>query len=537
VPNFLRIFGLFSVAAVLMTMECGMIFGQDTPSDQSTSTEGASQADQTSAPSPTSTPSRSAVPKSVQKAPALDSSYQVAAPSVTLPTPPLPDATPSPAPSATPGEQARATPQPTPPPQFNPPSAQELNLPSAQPAGIPQFAPASVGMPSLKLDDQLGSSPGVLSGLFDWARKLRFLAALRGGYDSNINSANGTNAIGSTFVNLNGGVNYRFGAPRLNVNADLTGGVTQYANSSINQNSRTQETVGLGMAVQYRYAPKVVLTFNTSTSYQMQPNIALAGTANNSNDSYYYSSSSFAAAYQWSDLFTTVSRFNYTASYYPQNKTQNFTEPGFSQSFRYLYKPTTTAVVDYSTYLYRYPTLASQNSWGQTLSAGFDHIFNPKWYWNFRVGAQNQSSQNSSHGNGLYIGPYLDNTLSWQFGKVSSINWNSNLSTQPSSGQGISYTTALRSGLVYSQGLFAKMKLNSGLYYLLTNYKDVPSGPRGQTITYNITNYQGNLDLTYDLNRIIQLALGYQYISSVSPSVEAYAYNRGISYFQVRGSF
>ncbi len=520
-----------------MTMECGMIFGQDTPSDQSTSTEGASQADQTSAPSPTSTPSRSAVPKSVQKAPALDSSYQVAAPSVTLPTPPLPDATPSPAPSATPGEQARATPQPTPPPQFNPPSAQELNLPSAQPAGIPQFAPASVGMPSLKLDDQLGSSPGVLSGLFDWARKLRFLAALRGGYDSNINSANGTNAIGSTFVNLNGGVNYRFGAPRLNVNADLTGGVTQYANSSINQNSRTQETVGLGMAVQYRYAPKVVLTFNTSTSYQMQPNIALAGTANNSNDSYYYSSSSFAAAYQWSDLFTTVSRFNYTASYYPQNKTQNFTEPGFSQSFRYLYKPTTTAVVDYSTYLYRYPTLASQNSWGQTLSAGFDHIFNPKWYWNFRVGAQNQSSQNSSHGNGLYIGPYLDNTLSWQFGKVSSINWNSNLSTQPSSGQGISYTTALRSGLVYSQGLFAKMKLNSGLYYLLTNYKDVPSGPRGQTITYNITNYQGNLDLTYDLNRIIQLALGYQYISSVSPSVEAYAYNRGISYFQVRGSF
>jgi len=405
------------------------------------------------------------------------------------------------------------------------------------PAGNPQFAPASVGMPSMRLDDQAASAPGVLSGVFDWARKLHFQAALRGGYDNNVNSANGTNAIGSTFVNLNGGVNYRFGAPRLNVNMNLTGGVTDYANSAINQSSKIQETVGLGVAVEYRYAPKVVLTFNTSTSYQMQPNITLAGTANNSNDSYYYSASSFAVAYQWSHLFTTVTRFNYTASYYPQSATQNFTEPGFSQSFRYLVQPTTTAVLDYSTYLYRYPDVAAQNSWGQTLSVGFDHIFNPKWYWNFRIGAQNQSSQNNSHGSGLYIGPYLDNTLSWQFGRFSSINWNSNLSTQPSTGQGISYTTALRSGLIYTQGIFSKLKLNSGLYYLLTNYKDAPSGPNGQPITYNITNYQGNLDLTYDLNRIIQLALGYQYLSSVSPSLQADAYNRAISYFQIRGSF
>ena len=514
-------------------MSLASLSAQESSGDASASAEDSGQSNQSASAPQTLAPSRKVVPKPVQQSSPVDSSYQVAAPSVTLPTPPLPEATPLPSPSASPEAQSQSTPVPTPAPKFNPPSAESLELPSAMPAGNPQFAPASVGMPSMRLDDQATSAPGVLSGIFDWARKLRFQAALRGGYDNNVNSANGTNVIGSTFANLNGGVNYKFGSPRLDVNMDLTGGVTEYANSAISQSSKIQETVGLGAAIQYRYAPKVVLTFNTSTSYQMQPNIALAGTANNSNNSYYYSSSSFAVAYQWSHLFTTVSRFNYTASYYPQSKIQNFTEPGFSQSFRYLLHPTTTAVVDYSTFLYRYPDLAAQNSWGQTLSAGFDHIFNPKWFWNFRLGAQSQSSQASS----LSISPYLDNTLSWQFGRVSNINWNSNLSTQPAAGQGIGYTTAFRSGLIYSQGIFAKLKLNTALYYLLTNYKDVPNGPNGQTITYNVTNYQGNLDLTYDLNRIIQLALGYQYLSSVSPSVQSYAYNREISYFQIRGSF
>ena len=531
---FSRLFGPLLLLPTLMICMCVSVLAQDA-GDAASSTEGSASADQTTTPSAPVAPPRTLVPKPVQQPTSLDSTFQVAAPSVTLPTPPLPDSTPLPAPSATPQGQAQATPQPTPAPQFNPPSAAELNLPSAQPAGIPQFAPASVGMPSLKLDDQSGSSPGVLSGMFDWARKLRFTAGLRGGYDSNINSANGTNAIGSTFANLNGGVNYHFGSPRLNVSMDLTGGVTEYANSALSESSKTQGTIGLGAAIQYRYAPKVVLTFNTSTSYQQQPNIALAGTANNSTGGYYFTSSSFAIAYQWSDLFTTVERFNYTASYYPQYSNQNYTEPGFTQSFRYLLRPTTTAVVDYSTFEYRYPTQTSLNSWGQTLAVGFDHIFNPKFYWNFRLGAQSQSSQSTS----LAISPYLDNTLSLKFGKVSSISWNSNYGTQPGSGQAgqaVSYTTAFRSGLIYSQGIFARLKLNSSLYYLWTNYKDAPIGPR-QTLTYDITNYQGSLDLSYDLNRLIRLALGYQYMSSVSPSIQAYAYNRGISYFQIGGNF
>jgi len=417
--------------------------------------------------------------------------------------------------------------------EFTPPSAESLNLPSALPAGNPTFAPASVGMPSMRLDDSVPESQGALGDMFDWARKIRVLAAVRTGYDNNVNSTQ-SNQVASLFSNLNGGVNYRFGTPRLNFNADLTGGITRYAASSSSQ--QLQGTVGLGLAVEYRFSPRVILTFNTSTSYQQQPNVSLAGTANNSNNGYYYSANSLSWAYQWTELFTTVSRFNYVYNYYLDNSNQlGFTQPGFTQSFRWMVKPTTTAVVDYNTDIYQYAHQGN-NSWGQYLAAGFDHIFNPKWFWNTRLGAQYRTSQSSSTGTSNYLAPYFDNSLSWQHGDGSSINWVIHFGTQPSGQENISFAPALSSGLNCTQRIFTKLNFNLGMFYLLTNYKDVPNGPNA-TIDYYQTNVQGSLGLTYQLNRIIQLALGYQYLTSISPAVPAQEYNRGISYFQIQGGF
>jgi hypothetical protein len=473
-----------------------------------------------------------------------DSSLQVAPPSVILPTPPLPAA--SPLPEASPAPEEAPTPAPTPPPQFTPPTGQSLNLPSALPAGNPQFAPASVGMPSLSLDDS-SAGPGALGGIFDWAKKLRFQVALRGGFDNNVNGGNGTNAIASTFANLNGGVSYRFGSPRLSFSANLTGGVTRYFNSNISQ--PLQGTMGLGLEVDYRFNPVLVFTFNSSSSYQQQPNITLVGTPNNSNSGYYYSANSLAAAYQWSDLFTTVSRFNLTGSYFPNNNNnQGFTQPGFTQSFRYLVRPTTTAVLDYTTDYYGYGT-SGNSSLGQTVDVGFDHVFNPKWFWNFRLGADFRTSQNATGGSGTYFGPYFDSNFSWATGKNSSINWLAHFGTQPSGQNNSSYSTALSSGLNYTQGIFTKLKFNLGLYYVLNTYPDSPVGPLAATvvnnqivlynqlISYNQTNIQANLSLTYQLNRIIDLSVGYQYITADTPAIPSQSYNRSITYLQVRGGF
>lgn len=474
------------------------------------------------------------------------STMQVEPPSVTLPTPPLPP----PLQESIPEPQQQSTPQPTPAPrpQFNPPTAENQNLPSAQPAGNPQFAPASVGMPVMKLNDanpgepgaDSGSGPGPLGSIVDWAKKLRFQAGLRGGYDNNVNSSH-NNQIASTFVNLNGGVNYRFGAPRLNFNANLVGGLSYYPNLSTGQG--TQGTLGLGLSVEYRYSPRLVLTFNSSSSYQQQPNPTLMGTSQNQNGAYIYTANSLAAAYQWSDLLTTVTRLNFAGNYYLEqdlNTQQGFTQPGFTESFRWLLKPTTTAVLDYNTDNYGYAQQGN-HSWGQSLAGGFDHIFNPKWFWNFRGGAEFRTYQNV-YNSGTYIGPYMDNNISWAFAKTSSLGWIAHLGTQPSGQRNVSYSPAFRTGINYSQGLTAKLHLNTGFFYLLQNYNNSPYGPpqpNGQPglINYYQTSMQGNIDLGFDLNRIIQIGLGYQYIGSICDEVPSQAYNRGISYLELRGAF
>jgi hypothetical protein len=371
--------------------------------------------------------------------------------------------------------------------------------------------------------------------MFDWAKKLRFQAALRGGYDDNINSS-ANNAVASTFGNLNGAVNYRFGSPRLLVNADLTGGITQYFNAGNNQS--LQGVVGLGLSVEYRFTPRLVLTYNTATSFQQQPNPGLIGTSQNQNGSYIFSANSFSGAYQWSDLFTTVTRLNYSFNYFltqSLNNQQGFNQPGIGQSFRWLVKPTTTAVLDYNTDLYGYAQQGN-SSWGQSLSAGFDHIFNPKWFWNFRGGAEFRTFQNANQ-DGTYIGPYVDSNFSWAFAKASSLSWVAHIGTQPAGQQNVSFSPALRTGLNYSQGLTAKLRFNLGLFYLLQYFQDSQNGPNGQLIDYNQSTIQGNVDFAYELNRIFQLALGYQYISSMCPSVPSQEYDRGISYLQIKAAF
>ena len=131
----------------------------------------------------------------------------------------------------------------------------------------------------------------------------------------------------------------------------------------------------------------------------------------------------------------------------------------------------------------------------------------------------------------------MDSNFSWAFGKTSSLSWIAHIGTQPSGQQNVSYASAIRSGLNYTQGIFTKLKLNVGLAYLLANFQDNPVGTNGAPITYNQTTLQGNVDLNYQINRIFDVSLGYQYMTSYSPPVPSQEYNRGISYLQVRGGF
>ena len=172
------------------------------------------------------------------------------------------------------------------------------------------------------------------------------------------------------------------------------------------------------------------------------------------------------------------------------------------------------------------------SSTGLSALMGFDHIFNPKRFWNFRLGAEIRDSQNASSGSSTYLGPSMDSNFSWVFAKRSSLSWVAHLGTQPSGQNNSSYSVALSSGLNYAQGIFTKMTFNAGIYYLLNEYPNAAIAGNPST-AYNQTNVQANTSLAYELNRIISLSLGYQYITSTSSSSFGQDYNRGITYLQI----
>ena len=240
-----------------------------------------------------------------------------------------------------------------------------------------------------------------------------------------------------------------------------------------------------------------------------------------------------------------MSRLSLTENYYllaSQNSQSGFVEPGFTQSVRWLFKPTTTLVTDYNASSYNYNT-PGFNSLGQSLAAGFDHTFSPKLFWNFRGGAQIRSYQNANTGQGLYFGPYVDSNLSLKYGQSSSLAWVAHVGTQPSGQKGISYSPSLSSGLNVNQGLTTKLSLTGGLFFLWLSYPDAPgltpptaSNPQG-LLTYTQTNLQGNIGLNFQLNRILQISTGIQYITQSSPSVTSQEYNRGIGFLQLQGGF
>lgn len=434
-------------------------------------------------------------------------------------------------------------PAPEPKPEFNPPTAQELNAPGSQAPGNPMNAPASSGMPSVTLsdsnpgDDAGGAAPGLLGSMFDWARKLRFNASVRGGYDSNVNSSK-YNPQASAFGNVNGAINYRFGAPRLNFDVTLTGGVTSYPQAAVVSNK--QGVVGLALAAVYRYTPRLIFNFVSSTSLQQQPNMSLIGTPNQvPNSVYYYTANSLSGSYQWSDIFTTITRLSLIGTRY-QNQNLNaqygaFTQPDFNHSFRWLLKPDTTGVLEYDSNLYQY-TQAGNSTWGNTLSGGFDHVFNPKMFWNTRLGAEFRTYQNT-RASGSYIGPYFDNTLNWRYGQRSSLAWLVRVATQPSGQQNISFTPSVNSGLNFTQAVTSRIDANLGLFYLAQYFSNSGYGYSSTGTGYWQNNLQGNLALNYAINRILQLSLGYQYITTINKSVPYQEYNRGISYLQLGGNF
>jgi len=376
------------------------------------------------------------------------------------------------------------------------------------------------------------SSPGLLGlgeGIFSRS-PFQFTAAVREGYDSNLFTTK--NDVSSSFyTNWAAGANYSFGGPRLQLGASLGGGITYYYTRP---GDKVDYNGSFSLNANYAATSRLNLSINTTTAYLAQPDVTIVGGTNRENGDYLYSNTTLQGAYQWTQIFSTVTSYNITPFYYIDdnlNSNQGRIEQTIGQSFRWLWKPKTTLVAEYRFNPITYYDV-DLNQMGNYFLLGFDQVFNPRFTWNVRGGAQVNFNQNPTDGASTYVGPFMESILNYQFLPASKLSWNMRYGTEAS---GLNYVTqrqTFRTGLYVSHAFTPRISATLGFNYQ-NNYYDQSNVI--SSFTENI--FDLATGVTFKINRLVSLQAGYQFTVDLAPDQEDREYTRNIVFAGANCSF
>lgn len=352
----------------------------------------------------------------------------------------------------------------------------------------------------------------------------KYSFSVREGYDDNLFTSR-INPSKSFYTNWAAGVDYRFGSPRLQLDASLGGGVTYYYTRPGDQfDFNGQFTLG---AV-YLASPKLTLTLNTTTAYMAQPDTNIIGGTNRVNGDYIYTNTTLDASYQWSEKFSTVTGYQAYANYYLEqslNDTQSFFSQTIKQSFHWLLLPKTTVIAEYRANPIVYTGGADLGSFGNFALVGFDQIFNPRFKWTLRAGVEQRFNNNPVDGQSIYFGPYGESNLSYQFGQASTVSWNARYGTEPSGLTNVTQRQTFRTGLAVSHGFTSRISGNVGV-----NFEADYFNQSGVINTFSQTIYDISAGLNFQVNRAISLSLGYQFVTVSAPQNINFEYTRNVCF-------
>lgn len=371
--------------------------------------------------------------------------------------------------------------------------------------------------------------PGLDMGIFS-SKPFKMTLAVRQGYDSNTETSS-NNPNSSFYTNFGAGINYSFGSPRLQLGANLGGGVTYYYSRP---GDKVDFNGSFSMNALYRASPRLNLSIATTTSYLSQPDVSIVGGPNRQEGDYLYSNTSLSAAYQWTEIISTVTTYNFTALYYLEqalNDSQGNISQTLGQSINWLWKPKTTLVAEYRANAITYYS-ADLNQFGNYFLLGFDQIFNPRFFWNARLGAQLNLNNNPVDGQSVYVGPFMESTLRYQFAPASSLSWNMRYGTEQSGLNNVTQRQTFRTGLNLSHGITGRLSANLGLNYQV-NYYDQANVI--QDFYENIVDVA--VGLKFQLNRFTALEAGYQYTIDIAPDYTGREYNRSIAFVGANFAF
>ena len=401
----------------------------------------------------------------------------------------------------------------------------------AQPRGFQFWGAPPPSDFSNNLGDEIveEDAGGIDLGIFS-RKPFRFTFSVREGFDSNVFTTR-DNPQSSFYTNFGAGVSYDFGSPRLQLRSSLGGGLTYY----YNRGDDPIDWNGIfSLGATYQATPRLTLTIDTSTAYLSQPDLSIIGGTNRIDGDYLYSNTYLAAAYQWSEKFSTVTSYRFGVFYYVEdslNDNQGRVEQTISQSGRWLLLPKTTGILEYRINPVTYFD-ADLDSLGNFFLIGVDQIFNPRLVWNARLGAELRFNNNPVDGSSTYLGPYMESNLTYQFGPASTVGWLMRYGTEASGINNVTQRQTFRTGLVVNHSFTRRLSANFSTNWLINYYDQQDVIP---SFTENIVDF--SLGLNFLVNRFVSLSAGYQYTIDIAPDAPEREYNRSVAFVGANFSF
>lgn len=407
-----------------------------------------------------------------------------------------------------------------------------------QPAEEFYGAPAPADFPQeegVPVDDNASAlenaEVAVSEGAFE-DNPFTFAFALREGYDDNLFTTE-TDRAESFYTNMAGGINYAAESSRLQLAAALNGGVTYYYTRPGN---KVDYTGALNLQGGYRLSQRLTINFSTNTAYLSQPDLTIAGGTNRQNGDYIYSSTTVAGAYQWSEKFSTDTKYNFTPFYYVENSlndSQGRIEQTISQSFRWLVLPKTTGVLEYRANPVTYYS-APLDNFGQFFLLGVDQIFSSKFKVTARGGAELRL-YNTDNENPEYFGPFAELNGLYEYQKNSSIGLNLRYGTEASGLNGAATRQTFRIGFNVIQGITPKLSFTAGMNYQNNFYDEFDKQALSPDFYENIIEF--SLGANFKITKTLVFQGGYTYTIDTAPESEQLSYQRNVAFIGLNMDF
>ena len=351
-----------------------------------------------------------------------------------------------------------------------------------------------------------GTSDGSITGSAPTPR-WKFNISVQEGYNDNVFTTSDSSRIKSGFTTATGQIAADFSNSQTLFTIGLGGGVTYYYDRP---GDKVDKLANLTINLVHKVNDRLTLTFDSYSTYQVQPQFDLLVQQNRVNGQYFYTAESLSAAYQWTRRFSTVTGYQFTGIFYEDaasRTTGDYIQQTFSNEFRYEVLPTTSAVLEYRLGLVSYIYSPQQNVLTNYFLAGFDHTFSSKFSMSFRAGGQIQD-QNVG---GSSASPYTELTTTYQYQRYSSLQAYLNYGFQYSNLAVAQNSKAFRLGITINQAITPKLIASLGFFYEHDDYSSTPVVAAYHEDTLNV-----NFGLRYPITPRLSVSANYQHTSLLS---------------------